>query len=36
MLPYTNVEFPPGSRHSYSNLGIIFLGQIIERLTDDD
>jgi CubicO group peptidase (beta-lactamase class C family) len=36
MLPYTNVEFPPGSRHSYSNLGIIFLGQIIERLSDDD
>jgi CubicO group peptidase (beta-lactamase class C family) len=36
MLPYTNVEFRPGSRHSYSNLGIIFLGQIIERLTDDD
>ncbi len=36
MLPYTNVDFPPGSRHSYSNLGIIFLGQIIERLTDDD
>ena len=36
MLPYTNVEFRPGSRHSYSNLGIVFLGQIIERLTDDD
>lgn len=36
MLPYTAVEFPPGSRHSYSNLGIVFLGQIIERLTDDD
>lgn len=36
MLPYTSVDFPPGSRHSYSNLGIVFLGQIIERLTDDD
>jgi CubicO group peptidase (beta-lactamase class C family) len=36
MLPYTGVEFRPGSRHSYSNLGIVFLGQIIERLTDDD
>ena len=36
MLPYTNVDFRPGSRHSYSNLGIVFLGQIIERLTDDD
>lgn len=36
MLPYTNVMFPPGSRHSYSNLGIVFLGQIVERLTGDD
>jgi CubicO group peptidase (beta-lactamase class C family) len=36
MLPYTSVEFRPGSRHSYSNLGIVFLGQIIERLTGDD
>jgi CubicO group peptidase (beta-lactamase class C family) len=36
MFPYTNVEFRPGSRHSYSNLGVVFLGQIIERLTDDD
>ncbi|MBV9303192.1 MAG: beta-lactamase family protein [Acidobacteriaceae bacterium] len=35
MLPYTKVEFKPGGRHSYSNLGIVFLGQIIERLTDD-
>jgi CubicO group peptidase (beta-lactamase class C family) len=36
MLPYTSVDFRPGSRHSYSNLGVVFLGQIIERLTDDD
>ncbi len=36
MLPYTEVLFPPGSKHSYSNLGVVFLGQIIERLTDDD
>jgi CubicO group peptidase (beta-lactamase class C family) len=36
MLPYTEVEFVPGSRHSYSNPGIIFLGIIIERLTGDD
>jgi len=36
MLPYTEVQFKPGSRHSYSNLGIIFLGHIIELLTDDD
>ncbi|HEY3382237.1 MAG TPA: serine hydrolase domain-containing protein [Vicinamibacterales bacterium] len=36
MLPYTEVEFRPGSRHSYSNPGIIFLGRIIEDLTGDD
>jgi CubicO group peptidase (beta-lactamase class C family) len=36
MLPYTDVEFAPGSRHSYSNPGIIFMGRIIERLTGDD
>ncbi len=36
MLPYTEVLFPPGTRHSYSNLGVVFLGQIIERLSGDD
>lgn len=36
MLPYTEVEFAPGSRYRYSNPGIIFLGQIIERLSGDD
>lgn len=36
MLPYTHVAFAPGSRWSYSNLGYVFLGQIIERLTGDD
>jgi CubicO group peptidase (beta-lactamase class C family) len=36
MLPFTNVSFKPGSRWSYSNLGYVFLGQIIERLTGDD
>jgi CubicO group peptidase (beta-lactamase class C family) len=35
MLPYTEVEFAPGSRFSYSNLGVIFLGEIIERLSGD-
>ncbi|HEX4067573.1 MAG TPA: serine hydrolase domain-containing protein [Acidobacteriaceae bacterium] len=34
MLPYTNVAFRPGTRWSYSNLGYVFLGQVIERLTD--
>jgi CubicO group peptidase (beta-lactamase class C family) len=36
MLPYTEILFQPGTKHRYSNLGIVFLGQIIERLTDDD
>ncbi len=36
MLPFTEILFKPGSKFSYSNLGIIFLGQIIERLTLDD
>lgn len=36
MLPYTHIAFKPGSRWSYSNLGYVFLGQIIERLTGDD
>ena len=33
MMPYTEVEFPPGSKYSYSNPGIVYLGQVIERLT---
>jgi CubicO group peptidase (beta-lactamase class C family) len=36
MLPYTEILFPPGSKHSYSNLGVVFLGQVIERLSGDD
>jgi CubicO group peptidase (beta-lactamase class C family) len=36
MLPYTHIAFLPGSRWSYSNLGYVFLGQIIERLSGDD
>ena len=36
MLPFTEILFKPGSKYSYSNLGIVFLGQIIQRLTLDD
>lgn len=36
MLPYTEILFKPGSRWSYSNPGIIFLGRVIELLTTDD
>jgi len=36
MIPYTEILFKPGSRYSYSNPGIIFLGRIIEILSGDD
>jgi CubicO group peptidase (beta-lactamase class C family) len=36
MLPYTDVQFEPGSKYSYSNPGVIFLGRIIETLSGDD
>ncbi len=36
MLPYTEIEFRPGSRYSYSNPGIVFLGRVIEELSGDD
>jgi len=36
MLPYTHLAFKPGSRWSYSNLGYVFLGQVIERISGDD
>ncbi|MCK5941051.1 MAG: beta-lactamase family protein, partial [Planctomycetes bacterium] len=36
MLPYTTVQFAPGSKFSYSNPGIVFLGRAIERLSGDD
>jgi len=36
MLPYTEILFKPGSKFSYSNPGIIFLGKIIEKLSGDD
>ncbi len=36
MLPYTQLLFPPGSKYSYSNPGVIFLGRIIEELSGED
>ena len=36
MMPYTEILFPPGSRYSYSNPGIVFLGQVIERLSGEE
>ena len=36
MMPYTEILFQPGSRFSYSNPGVIFLGRVIELLSHDD
>lgn len=36
MLPYTQVGFEPGSRFGYSNPGIVYLGQVVERLSGED
>ncbi|HEX6812904.1 MAG TPA: serine hydrolase domain-containing protein [Planctomycetota bacterium] len=36
MMPYTEIEFAPGSKFSYSNPGIVFLGRAIELLSGDD
>ncbi|HXT32797.1 MAG TPA: serine hydrolase domain-containing protein, partial [Vicinamibacterales bacterium] len=33
---YTDVQFAPGSKYSYSNPGVIFLGRIIQLLSGDD
>ncbi|MFN7948798.1 MAG: serine hydrolase domain-containing protein [Blastocatellia bacterium] len=36
MMPYTEIEFAPGSKYSYSNPGIVFLGRVIEVLMKED
>ena len=36
MMPYTEILFQPGTKFSYSNPAIIFLGRIIEILSGDD
>lgn len=33
---YVNIEYQPGERYSYSNLGLLILGRIIEVVTLDD
>lgn len=35
MMPYTEILFKPGTRYSYSNPGIIFLGRVIEKLSGE-
>ncbi len=36
MLPYTEILFKPGTKFSYSNPGIIYLGRLIELLAHED
>jgi len=36
MFPFTEILFKPGTKFSYSNPGIIFLGRIIEKLSGED
>jgi CubicO group peptidase (beta-lactamase class C family) len=35
MMPYTRVEFAPGSKYQYSNLGLVFLGRVIEDVSGE-
>jgi len=35
MMPYQQLEFPPGSRYGYSNPGYIYLARVVEKLTAD-
>lgn len=35
MFPYTEIEFEPGSRASYSNLGLLVAGEIVARVSGD-
>jgi CubicO group peptidase (beta-lactamase class C family) len=36
MFPYTQILFPPGSKYSYSNPGLVFIGRVIEEVTNED
>jgi CubicO group peptidase (beta-lactamase class C family) len=36
MMPYTEIEFAPGSKYSYSNLGITLVGRVVEIVSGDD
>ncbi|HEX6771121.1 MAG TPA: serine hydrolase domain-containing protein [Acidobacteriaceae bacterium] len=36
MMPYTSIDFRPGTQYRYSNLAVVFLGEIIERLSGDN
>lgn len=36
MMPFTAIEFEPGSKYAYSNPGSSMLGRVIEEVTGDD
>ncbi len=35
MMPYTRIEFPPGSKYWYSNPGLVFIGRVIEDVAGE-
>ena len=35
MMPYTRVEFAPGTKYSYSNPGYVYLGRVIEDVMQE-
>lgn len=35
MLPYTEVEFAPGTKYGYSNPGVVYLGRVVERISGE-
>lgn len=36
MMPYTDVQFAPGTKYQYSNPGLVYLGRAIEALAGED
>ena len=36
MMPYTELLFAPGSRYSYSNPGVLYLGRVIETVSGEN
>ena len=36
LFPYRDVEYQPGTKYQYSNLGLLLLGKVIEIVTNDD